>query len=179
MKGSDIAKEDYPTLFAPIDNARVRAQFVLLDALPPEELIGNVYVVPRVGDEWLYFIEVNGRYQVPGGKKEPGEEHLDTIRRELMEEAGAEMRDFQFLGAWHSHMKNEKPLLPHLPHPESYGLVGTGQVNVVGAPTNPEGAGHTREVHVAGLEEVIGAFRSNGRNDLADLYCLSSDSMKE
>jgi len=167
--------EKYPTLFAPIDNARVRAQFTLLEVMPPEDLIGNVYLVPRVKEDWLYLIEANGRYQFPGGKKDPGENHLETIRRELMEEAGARLHDFQIIGAWHSHMKDEKPLLPHLPHPESYALVGTSQVEVVGPPTNPEGAGQTLEVHIDELNNVVNTFQSNNRPDLADLYELTSD----
>ena len=69
----------YPKLFAPLDNPGATGRFVVSSDLPSEDLIGNSYVVPRVGSKWLYFVQSNGRLQFPGGKKEPGESHREAL----------------------------------------------------------------------------------------------------
>ena len=58
-------------------------------------------------------------------------------RRELLEEAGAQLLTFELFGAWHCRSSAPAPYRPHLPHPESYRVVGYGEVALVGAPTNP------------------------------------------
>jgi len=137
---------------------------------PPEELIGNVYMIAEVNGLLLYVVQEDGRLQVPGGKKDPGETYLETIRREMIEEAGAELRTFNVFGGWHLHLRSEKPLKPHLPHPEMYMVVGWGQVDIVKSPTNPEGSHKTSEVKLGTIDEVVVAFESAGRKDLAELY---------
>jgi 8-oxo-dGTP pyrophosphatase MutT (NUDIX family) len=164
----------FPHLMAPLDNRGATGRFVVSNELPDENLIGNAYLVPRVGQEFLYLVEEGGRLQLPGGKKEPGERHAEALSRELLDEAGVELVAHPTLvGHWRIQSKLAEPLRPHLPHPDSAGVVFSGQVRQVAAPSNPSGAGATREVAIAPLTDVLGAFRSNGRDDLADLYALA------
>lgn len=73
------------------------------------------------------------------GTLEPGEGYLDAIKRELMEEAGAVLKTFHLVGAWHCHSLADKPYRPHLPWPEFYRLLAYGEVELSEPPTNPKG----------------------------------------
>ena len=46
-------------------------------------------IISRDGKLLMIYSPVNGDYKFPGGGIEAGEPHLETLRRELLEEAGA------------------------------------------------------------------------------------------
>lgn len=77
-------RKKYPTLFASGNRGHID-EFYLSEVLPSEALIGNVYVIANVDKKFLYVKDRNGRLHVPGGKKEEGEHHLQTIERELLD----------------------------------------------------------------------------------------------
>lgn len=69
---------------------------------------GAVAVVPLF-DDGRILLERQFRYphgrefiEVPAGKLEPGEPHLDTAKRELLEETGYEAAEWQRLGVIHT-----------------------------------------------------------------------------
>lgn len=95
-----MLEERHRRLLAPLDSPGATGRFVIAPELPPEGLIANAYIVPRVRSEWLYLIQSDGRLQLPGGKKEPGESHREALDRELLEEAGAEIFDTSLIGHW-------------------------------------------------------------------------------
>jgi len=165
----------YPNLLTPLDSPGASGRFIVSPELPEEADIGNVYLVPRMGEQWVYLVETGGKLQFPGGKKGPGESHRQALARELLEEAGAELIDANVVGHWWIHSKSGQPLAPHLPYPDSAGVVFCGQVQLVGLPTNPGGAGQTAEVVIGDLSDAVAAFRSHGRADLADLYQLAAE----
>ncbi len=164
--------ERYPTLFCLVDNAKATGVFQLLDVAPPFELVGNAYMVPTVGDEYLYILQGDGEPQMPGGRLDPGEMPRQALKRELLEEAGARALEADLFGGWHLHLKTDGPEAPHLPHPECWSLVYAGAVERVAFPSNPAGSVQTIAVHVAPLDEVVAVFRTAGRQDLAELYWL-------
>ena len=104
-------ENEYPHLFCEVlwEWGSIRAEFKKLDSEPPHHLIANVNLIPRVGDDWVLLQHENGDWDFPGGTLEPGETYLDTLHRELLEEAGATLRSFQILGAWHCISLAEKP----------------------------------------------------------------------
>lgn len=52
-----------------------------------------------------------GRYQLPGGRLEPGERYLDALTREVMEETGLTIRPGRpvYVGEW-------RPVIKGVPH---------------------------------------------------------------
>ncbi|MFO7320128.1 MAG: NUDIX domain-containing protein [Chloroflexota bacterium] len=162
-------------LFADTRWGAVSARFEL-NTLPPDELISNVNLVPYIGDRWVVIRTNEGRYEVPGGTREAGETYLDTLCRELMEEAGAELVSFKPLGAWLCTSSAPEPYKPHLPHPTFYRLAGVGEVRLAGRPANPPGGETIVAVEIVSLAGAQTRFRSCGRYDLADLYLLAARS---
>jgi ADP-ribose pyrophosphatase YjhB (NUDIX family) len=55
---------------------------------------GRVLLARRAGQPY------QGMWDVPGGFLEEGEHPLDALRRELLEETGAEIEPLEFLGVW-------------------------------------------------------------------------------
>ena len=170
-------EEKYPHLFKEVlwEWGPTRARFIQLDEPPPADKISNINIVPRIGDQWALLQHKNGKWDIAGGTLEPGETYLQTIKRELIEEAGAKLLSFRLIGAWHCHSLAEKPYRPHLPFPEQYRLVGVGQIEIIHAPTNPLNAEQIARVECVDLQVAIKNFLSYMRRDLAELYQYAHD----
>jgi 8-oxo-dGTP diphosphatase len=170
-------EEKYPHLFCDVlwEWGPICARFERLEAEPPHALIANVNLVPRVGNEWVLLQHQNGDWDIPGGTLEPGETYMETLKRELIEEAGAELHSFKLLGAWHCVSMAKKPYRPHMPFPEFYRLVGYGRVELKTVPTNPPGGEQIIAVECVSLEGALTNFQSSQRYDLAELYQFASE----
>ena len=143
---------------------------------PPAELISNVNLVPYIDDgNWL-VVRHDGGWCITGGTLELGEDYRAAIERELLEEAGARLVSFQYLGAWHCHSKADKPYKPHLPWPEFYRVVGYGEVEIVGEPGTPADGERIHEVACVPLEEACTRLMSKPYDgpELAELYRLAA-----
>ncbi len=169
--GSEAAR--YPDLFGPGRWGPVSWTFRLIEAEPCDADVANVTVVPYTASGWVVLGLGGGRPEVPGGTREPGESIEATLRRELMEEAGATLESFKPFGVWDCVSTAEAPYRPHLPHPRFQRLVGVGRVELVTTPTIGDGE-DVVEVVTVSLEEAQGRFRAIGRGDLADLYGLAA-----
>ncbi len=148
-----------------------RAVFEYHESLPPAHLISNVNFVPFVDEKRCLILRLqDNSWEIPGGTLEPAEQYLDTIRRELREEAGANLMNFELLGMWKCYSAAERPYRSHLPHPLSYRLVGYGNVKRMGKPLNPPDGEQIAVVDIVSVEVASQRFLSIGRADLAELY---------
>lgn len=164
---------DYPGLAMQRTWGSVMIDFHL-GMMPEDERISNVNIVPFSGDGVVVLRLTNGHYEMPGGTREPDEAWLDTLRRELIEEAGAELKSFTRIGAWSWTTSSPLPYRPHLPHPTTYRVVGFGEIALVGEPTNPADGEQVAAVEILSLPDAVARFSQGGRSDLAALYRLAS-----
>ena len=103
------------------------AKMMLTAVMPPQELITSVGVL-AFGDDpsskCLLMTRLAKRgWDIPGGHREAGETPFETLRREVMEEAAAELNEIQILGYWHVHVTAPKPADYKYPYPDSYMLL--------------------------------------------------------
>jgi 8-oxo-dGTP pyrophosphatase MutT (NUDIX family) len=154
LPGIDLS--DYPLLAAPFHWpwGPIDGQFKLLANEVDDAKVANVRIVSFVGDKVVLAHMDYRHWNHPGGTREPDEAIMDTARRELMEEAGAELLSFHPFGAFEAHSLAAEPYRPHLPHPDHVGLVGYGDVVVSGQPTNPPGGETVVEVRQVDLAEA-------------------------
>lgn len=166
---ADALRAAYPDLFATVGYGPVTAHFEVSDTLPQNHLIGNINIVPFINDDVVVLRVAGGRPEIPGGTLEPDEICLDTLRRELREEAGADLLSFTVLGAWRSVSAAAQPYRPHLPHPEFFRVVGYGDVTLTGPPTNPAGGEQIVAVEPMLPGDAERLFQRWSRPDLAAL----------
>jgi 8-oxo-dGTP diphosphatase len=119
-------KEEYANLFHKATWGKIESEFIM--GIPKENLIANVNIVPFINTECVVIRLENGEWEIPGGTLEKDESYLETIRRELMEEAGAILHTFEPFGAWKCVSHNTQAYKPHLPHPNFFRLVGYGGI---------------------------------------------------
>lgn len=169
-----VKPEDFPALFAPtVWFGHSDVQFELCAAPPERPLISNINIVPYSGEHWLILRLANSP-EIPGGTSEPDEHYETTLQRELLEEAGAKLLNYQPVGAFRCYSHAEKPYRPHLPFPLAYRFVVMGEVEIIGQPTNPPDGEQILAVELVALATAVAVFQSAGRYDIADLYRLAA-----
>jgi 8-oxo-dGTP diphosphatase len=166
--------ESFPRLFhkyIPPDGA-LRMVFEMGTDFPGD-LTGTVKMVAYTGDKYLAVRSPSGWWE-PGGKPEPGEDYLETIRREMLEETGCRVIDFTLFGAFRCYSLRDAPPEPGLLWPEFYFLWGYGEVIQVAQP-QPTPTEEILEIGFAPLEETCRRLQATpGAGPLlVDIYRLA------
>lgn len=88
----------------------LRLRGYLCDTLPPPELITSARAVVLRGAAVLTLRNPHETHILPGGRREPGETLEQTVRREVLEEAGWALGALRLLGArYFAHLTPRPP----------------------------------------------------------------------
>ncbi|MFC0329667.1 NUDIX hydrolase [Paenibacillus sepulcri] len=161
-----------PTLSGWIDWDIVKSRFTV-ESPTDESLISNISIIPTVGNRYVMIQSDNGRWELPGGTLEPNEHYREALRREVQEELGANLLDYEIFGHFKCRSFAENPFRAHIPHPHFIRLVGYGEVELVGKPLNPPDAEQIAVVDVVEIEEAVRRLEASDRHDIAELYKLA------
>jgi 8-oxo-dGTP pyrophosphatase MutT (NUDIX family) len=101
----------------------LRIDSYLSSESPPAVLVGSVRSVVVRGDRVLTMRNADGWHVLPGGRREPGETLEQTLRRELLEEAGLRIERPLQLGFMHLHHLTPKPSGYEFPYPDVLWIV--------------------------------------------------------
>ncbi|MDH6139444.1 8-oxo-dGTP diphosphatase [Kitasatospora sp. GP30] len=148
-------QDRYPALFAPQrwEWGGIDAQFSL--AMPPDGLITNIHLIGFIGDQVVVCEDNRGHWFLPGGTREADETVRDCLVRELREEAGARLCGEPFwIGAHLAVTDRPAPYRPWQPHPEKAWLWGWAEVELDGAPTNPDDGEQVVQVRALPVAEA-------------------------
>jgi 8-oxo-dGTP diphosphatase len=172
MRMNSLNAKHFPALCTSIHWGIIEAEF-RLNEIVDEKLVSNISIIPFVGDQCVVFQLDNGDWELPGGTIEAGEHYMDGLKRELMEELGAEMRSYQIFGQFYCTSGALEPYRPHIPHPNFVRIIGYGDVELVGDPLNPEDGEQVVAVEVVEVDEAIRRFQEQNRYDIAEMYKLA------
>lgn len=167
-----LNEQNYPALSKPMEWGAVTSIFALTESFD-ETKVSNVSIVPAVGDKYVIMQIVNGGWELPGGTLNAGENYLDALKREVMEELGAELVSYHIFGQFRCKSSAAEPYKPHIPHPDFVRLVGYGEVQLTGQPLNPPDGEQVTAVVAVDIEEAVRRFQDIGRFDLAELYKIA------
>jgi 8-oxo-dGTP pyrophosphatase MutT (NUDIX family) len=171
-----LDERDFPVLFATsrLPGAPVDATFALLDRPDVDErLVASAYVVAFVGRDCLMAQMDGGDWLLLGGTKEPGEDPLATVQRELREEAGARLLSYTPFAKLDCHSRTA-PLREHLPHPAYQCLLGYGDVEIIDTPTNADTGERTVSVQLMPLDDAVDRFAAQGQLWEGELHRLAA-----
>lgn len=137
--GDESWRSHFPDLYREtyVDYADCRIRYTM--AGQPDALVSRLHLVAVTDDGRVVVCRSEQGWRfLPGGTREPGESLTELARRELLEEAGAELvGDLRVFAAHVADSNRDRPFRPHLPHPRTAWAYAIAAARVQGEPTNP------------------------------------------
>ena len=119
----------YPTLSGLVGQLRPNVHFRRFEEGLASTICGSSYVIPFISDSHcLVTRRANGKWVLPGGTLEPGENWEEAGRRELLEETNSIVGDLHPIGMYFCVSQSDKSRLSHFPHPEHVRVVSWANV---------------------------------------------------
>lgn len=146
----------------------------LISGKPESSRLQSVNMVPFVGDRVLVIASDAGKFLLPGGTIELGENLRQTIDREMLEETGYAIDTCHPFAILECFSHDAKPWREHLAHPGFERLLCLGDVSRIGMPQNPVGAERIVRVECLSLPGATQLFRAADRPELADIYTVAA-----
>lgn len=133
--------------------------------IPPLRVVQSVRAIAWNSSDEVTVCESDlGEFFLPGGTREPGESPDNCLRRELMEEAGLELRGEPRWFAAHVGVSyHDNPYRSYAPFPLKAWLWATVATEQVCAPSNPPGAEQVAAVRFLPPLEAIELLSGTGR----------------
>jgi 8-oxo-dGTP pyrophosphatase MutT (NUDIX family) len=125
----------------------------------PDDLLTSIRVLVRVGDDVVLCTNLNGDSHVwPGGRREPGETHAETARREVHEETGwlIDPATIVPLGFMVAHNCGEP--LPPYPHPDVLQLIVTASASERAAAEWTDTEGFEVSSRLVSIDDAVDAL---------------------
>jgi 8-oxo-dGTP pyrophosphatase MutT (NUDIX family) len=110
---------------------RLRIHSYLSRELPPMDFVTSVRSVVLRGDDVLTVRNRDGWHVLPGGRRQRGETLEQTVRREVLEEAGVRIERPIQLGVIHLHHITPEPGGYEYPYPDFLWLVYVSQAGAL------------------------------------------------
>lgn len=101
----------------------LRARSYLTEKHPPLEYVTSARAIVLRDDSVLTIRDPHGVHITPGGRREPGEALMETVRREVLEETGWTLSTLLPLGFRHFHHLNPRPEGYRYPHPDFFDVL--------------------------------------------------------
>ena len=93
---------------------------VLNSEPPPLDLTTSASVYAFHEDQILLVNLADRGWDIPGGHLEQGESPEQAVRRETVEESGAELDEVRLMGHTHVYLSGSSPSDYRYPHPDAY-----------------------------------------------------------
>ena len=172
----DTIISKYPVLSEEQGHLRPGVHFRRFQNELASTICGASYIIPFVSDsQCLVTRRANGKWVLPGGTLEPGENWEEAGRRELLEETGSILGKLHPIGMYHCVSRDDRPRLPHFPHPEHVRVVSWADVvrkNEDRADPDPDSRiVEVRAVHFRQAAELFGPESA----DFGELYRFAYD----
>ena len=109
---------------------KMNQQIYLGHDLPPDALSSSVRaILLRENEVMVIRNHQNEPYLIPGGRREPGETILETLRRELLEETGWSVRETAVIATYHFQHLAPKPPDYKYPYPHFFWPIFVAQAD--------------------------------------------------